>query len=151
MIELIREEARLGFPNLTGARVGGTIRVRQAALSDVMRRVPQIPAGLALELRDRNEIAVRYGVFQTSVTIVEDVDLDSSAPRVRLALSSGLVAFGLRAVLRGPALRIDGRYLTIDLAALDATGSMRRYWPLLRRARLRTTPGQMHIEFAAAV
>jgi len=151
VIEVIREEARSGFPHLAGARVAGTVRVTQAALNDALRRVRQVPPGLAIEVRGGNEIGIRYGVFQTAMVIVEDVALDGGAPQVRLALSSGLVAFGLRAILRGPALRVDGRYLTVDLGALDHIAGMRRYWPLLRRARLRTTPGQVHIEFEAAV
>ena len=151
MIELIQQEIGSGFPHLTGAQVAGTIRVTETALNEALRRLRQVPAGLALEIRGGNEVALRYGVLQTTAVIVEEVELKAGAPRVRLAITSGLVALGLRAVLRGPALRMDGRYLSVELAALDSTAGLRRYWSLLRRARLRTTPGQVHIEFEAAV
>jgi len=151
VIELIREETRAGFPHLAGARVAGTVRVKQAALNDALRRVRQVPPGLAIEVRGGNEVAVRYGLLQATAVIVEDVELLDGAPRLRLALSSTLVALGLRAVLRGPALYIDGRNLTIDMSRLDLTADERQYLLLLHRVRLGTTPGQVHIEFEAAV
>jgi hypothetical protein len=151
VIELIEEEAGSGFPRLAGARVSGTLRITQAALNDKIRHLRQVPPGVALDVRAGNEVAVRYGLLQATAVVDEAVELSGGPPRIRLVLASGLVAVGLRVVLRGPAMFVDGRRLTIDLAALDPAGKHRHYWPLLRRVRLRTTPGQVHVEFEAAV
>ena len=45
----------------------------------------------------------------------------------------------------------NGRRVTIDLGAVPALEEYRRYWPYLRAARVRTTPGQLQLDFDLAV
>ena len=151
MIDVLEQEASSGFPHLAGARVSGTVRVKQDLLNDWLRRVRQLPAGVQVDVGVGNHVAVRYGMIQVTGIIDENVDMSGGAPRIRLELASALVALGLRAVLRGPLMVIDGRHLIVDLAALEAIGQQRRYWSLLRRVRLRTTPGQVQVDVEAAV
>ena len=150
MIQLIQEEVAAGFPHIAGGRVAGTLRVTQAPLNGALRRLRNLPPGLTLDVHDDNRIVIRYGVVQATMVIVEDVQLGDGGPRLQLMLTSVLVALALRAVVRTPAIFISGRAITVDLAALDRTGRLQPYWALLRRARLRTTPGHIHIEFEAA-
>jgi hypothetical protein len=151
VIQLIKEEVAAGFPHLSGARVTGTLRVTQAALDGELRRLRNLPLGLTLDVHGDNRIVAHYGVLRATAVIAEDVPLGDRGPRLQLVLTSALVALALRAVVRTPAIAIHGRAIAVDIAALDRGRAQQPYWALLRRARLRTTPGQIHIEFEAAV
>jgi hypothetical protein len=151
VIDVLEQEASSGFPHLAGARVSGTVRLRQDVLNAGLQRVREVPAGLGLDVSGGNRIAVHYGLVRVTGVIDENVDVSGGVPRVRIELASALVALGLRAVLRGPLMVIEGRNLIVDLAALDAVAQQRRYWALLRKVRLRTMPGLVLVDLEAAV
>lgn len=151
MIERLRQEVDAGFPSLAGARVSGSIPVSQAVVNDWLRRLPQVPSGLILDFQSANRIVARYGVVQATAVLDDVVQLGQGAPRVGLELASTVLAWVIGQTLRVPGVRISGRRVTIDLGALPGQQADGRYWSYVRAARLRTTPGQIHVEFDLAV
>ena len=151
MIDLLRTEAAAGFRRLAGTRLTGTVPLAQAVLNTMLRQVRQVPPGFLVEVQAANRIVARYGVVRATAIIDEEVRLESGAPQIRLELASGVIAWTLSRSLRLAALRFDGRRVIVDLGALPGIGHYRPYFAHLQRVTLRTTPGQVHVDFDVAV
>jgi hypothetical protein len=150
-LTVLREEAKAGFPRLIGTFLAGTLPLSQVLINDVLRRLPQAPPGLALDVLPANRVVARYGFVRATVVLEEHVRVGDGPPQITVRLASAVVAWTLGWLLRVPAVRMAGRRVTIDLGALDGMAAYRPYWSLLRRVELRTTPGQVHVDFELAV
>ncbi len=149
--DLLQREARSGFPRLVGTRLTGTLPLKEAVLNDAIRRSAQVPPGLTVEILDSNRLVARYGIVRATAVLEEEVRLGPGAPQITFELASAMVAWALKQALRTPAIRIEGRRVTIDVGALDGIDATHPYWSHLQRARLRTTPGHVHIDFEVGV
>jgi hypothetical protein len=148
---LLKREAASGFPRLVGTRLTGTLPLAEAVLNDAIRRSPRVPPGMRVEILDGNRLMARYGIVSAAAVLDEEVRVGRGAPQISFELASVMVAWALKQAVRLPALRIEGRRVTLDIGALDGVDSMHPLWSCLLRVRLRTTPGQVHIDFEAGV
>lgn len=151
MLEALRHEATTGWRHLVGAHLTGTVPVSQDLLNEALTHLPGAPAGLTLDVQPANHVIVRYGPVRATIVLDETVAVNDGPPQLTGELRSSVVAFTLRQTLRLPAVRIDGRRITIDVAAIEGADAYRPYWSRLQSTRLRTTPGQLHVEFEWAV
>jgi hypothetical protein len=149
--DLLQREARLGFPRLSGTRLTGTLPLKESVINDAIRRSPQLPPGLALEILDENRLVARYGIVRATAVLDDEMSVGPSAPQLSFELASVMVAWALKQALRLPAIRIEGRRVTVDVGALDGVDARHPYWSHLRQVRLRTTPGQVHVDFEVGV
>ena len=149
--DLLRREAESGFPRLAGARLTGTLPVREVVLNDAIRRWPGMPPGLTVEILGSNRLVARYGIVTAAAVLDDEVRVGRGAPQITFELASVMVAWALKQALRTPALRFEGRRVTIDVGAFDGVDPTHPLWSCLRRVRLRTTPGQLHVEVEAGV
>jgi hypothetical protein len=151
LVDLLKREAESGFARLVGTRLTGTLPLTAAVLNDAIRRSPRIPPGLTVEILDSNRLVARYGVVSAAAVLDDDVRVGGGAPQIAFELNSVMVAWALKQAVRLPALRIEGRRVTVDVGALDGVDPTHPLWSYLLRARLRTTPGHVHIDFEAGV
>ena len=151
IIDLLKREAESGFARLVGTRLTGTLPLREAVLNDAIRRSPRIPPGLAVEILDSNRLVARYGIVSAAAVLDDEVRVGQGAPQISFELASVMVAWALKQAVRLPALRFEGRRVIIDVGAIDGVDSTHPLWSCLLRARLRTTPGLVHIDFEAGV
>ena len=149
--DLLQREAAAGFPRLVGTRLAGTLPVTEAVLNDLIRRSPRLPPGLAVEVLDANRLVARYGIISATAVLDEEVRVGRRAPQVTFELASAMVAWAVKQAVRLPAIRFEGRRVTIDLGALDGVDATHPFWSHLQRGRLRTTPGLLHIDFEVGV
>ena len=149
--DLLKREAESGFARVAGTRLTGTLPLTEAVLNDAIRRSPRIPPGLTVEILDSNRLVARYGIVSAAAVLEDEVRVGGGAPQVTFELSSVMVAWALKQAVRLPALRIEGRRVTFDIGALDGVDATHPFWSHLLRARLRTTPGYVHIDFEAGV
>ena len=149
--DLLKREAASGFPRLAGTRLTGTLPLTAAVLNDVIRRSPRLPPGLTVEILDANRIVARYGIVSAAAVLDDEVRVGRGAPQVTFELGSVMVAWALKQAVRLPALKFEGRRVTIDVAALDGVDATHPLWSCLLRVRLRTTAGCVHIDFEAGV
>ena len=104
-----------------------------------------------MEILDSNRLVARYGIVSAAAVLDADVRVGRGAPQISFELASVMVAWALKQAVRLPALRFDGRRVTIDVGALDGVDSTHPLWSCLLRLRLRTTPGRVHADFEAGV
>jgi hypothetical protein len=150
-VAVLQREAAAGFPHLAGTRLKGSVPFDEGLLNETLRHLPGAPAGLALDVLAANRLAARYGIIHATIMLDEEVRVGQGPPQVSFQLASTLIAWTLRQALRIPAVRIDGRRVTIDLGALPGMDRYRPHWSHLRRLRLRTRPGYVHIDFEVGV
>jgi hypothetical protein len=151
IVDLLQREASSGFPRLGGTRLTGTLPLRESVINDAIRRSPQMPPGLAVEILDSNRLVARYGFVHATAVLDEQVRVGREAPQISFELASVMVAWALKQALRLPAIRVEGRRVTIDVGALGTVDARHPYWSHLRQVRLRTTPGQVHVDFEVGV
>jgi hypothetical protein len=129
-----------GLPALRGARAHGVVPIRGDVLATLLRHAPAPLRDVRLEVQAHNRLVVRYGVLQATAVLDEALAVGAS-PRLGLDLASSAVAWTLRQVLRLPYVRVEGRRVTVDLAAVPALAACAPLWPHLRDVRLATSPG----------
>jgi hypothetical protein len=137
------------LPQLAGTRLDGTFHVAEATVNELLRLGPAPLSGCLVELAAGNRVVVRYGPFQATAAIAAYEP--GPSPRLRLALGSFVVALGLRAAVRQPYVRVSGREVVIDLAAIPALQPYAAFWPILRRVAVETTPGRARVDVEIVV
>ena len=150
MHPLIAQQLRTGLPGLRGSHLHGAVPLSQAVVAALLRDAPSPLRDVRIDIQAGNRLVVRYGIVQATATL--DASLTTgAAPRLGMELASSVVAWTLRQVLRLPYLRVEGRRVTVDLAAIPALADYRALWPHLREARVATTPGMLVVGFDVRV
>jgi len=150
-VALLQREAAAGFPHLAGTRLKGTLPVKEGLLNEALRHLPGAPSGLAIDVLAGNRLVARYGIVRATAVLDEEVRVGHGPPQVSFQLASTLIAWTLSQTLRMPAVRFEGRRVTIDLGTLHGMDRYRPYWPHLQHVQLRTTPGHVHVDFEVGV
>lgn len=145
-----QRELATGLSRYGGTEVDGRLAIGEEALNDALAHSGKLPAGVRLELGADNRLALRYGVLHASATLAAAVDLGASI-RIRLQVSSAMIAWSIRQALHVPHVTIDGREITIDVGAMDPVTHWRAAWRHLRSATLATEPGRLVLQFRFAI
>jgi hypothetical protein len=128
-------EAKLGFPNLKGARLTGTVPIPESVLNELLS--PVASGNLTLRLEEGDRIAGRYGGIP--IPSARIVGVDSS---LTIALRFSLWATPALWVARRrniPYVRFAGNEIHIAVGAIPSIAAYRYIWKYLN-IRLSTQP-----------
>jgi hypothetical protein len=134
--------------DLAGTAIEGTMVVDTTAVREVLRG--NGPAGLDVQFEPDNRVLVRYGMFHAHATLPAAVEV-GRAPQLTVTLASFLVAWGLRATLHQPYLRVHGRQVTVRLAELPTLAPWRDFLPFVRRAELSSDARTLRVHFSVGI
>ena len=132
-----------------GTHLRASVTGAEATVNELLRMSPAPLSGAVAELAPGNRIVVRYGVLHATARI--EAFQPGPAPRLRLSLASLVVAVAVRAAVRQPSVRVSGREVTVDLAAVPALVPYAAIWPHLRRLDIATSAGRVTIDVEIAV
>ena len=140
----------MNLAQLNGSRIEGTIQISEAALNDVLGRSRAGQTRVAISVLPENMLLVTYGIFRERVELPRTIaPVDS--PTVTVQLASWSVAVGLGVFVRQPYIRVQGRRVTIDLAAIPALERWRGVWKHVDVMTFRTAAGILRVGFAITV
>jgi hypothetical protein len=139
---------RLG--QLTGTRADGTIQISEAALNEVVGFASPGHTGATIQLMNDNRLEVRYGIVHARAQLPLALDT-GPAPRLTVTLASTVVAWTLRALLPSTFVEVQGRRVTVHLAAVPALAPYRALWPHVTSVRLATAPGLLRVGVGIAI
>jgi hypothetical protein len=135
---------------LNGSNIEGTIQISEAALNDVLSRSRANRTRVEISMLPENVLLVTYGIFRERVALPRAVALADS-PTVTVELASWTIATGLGVFVKQPYIRVRGRRITIDLAAIPALQRWSELWKHVRTMTFRTAPGALRVGFAMTV
>lgn len=136
--------------HLEGTTAAGTIRLAESAINEWLGRTRPGASAPSIDFRPDNQALIRYGVFQARVTLPPALDVGPQ-PRLTVTLASTMVAWGLKAMLTQSFISVDGRRVTIDLAAVPALQPYREWFPCFTAVHLSTTDSTVAVVFTFQV
>lgn len=130
--------------------MAGTIPLTQGLVNDLLRNGSGPTRDVTLEIHAANKIVVQYGAFHVEAVLADAVELGAS-PILGLTLASTVVAWSVKRMLHVPGLAVEGKRITVDLAAVEALGDYRELWPHIKSVKLATEPGVLTVLFEVLI
>jgi hypothetical protein len=134
---------------LQGTTAGGTFRVAESAVNDLLSRTRQATAP-TIHFEPGNHALIRYGIFHARVRLPAAMEVGVH-PRLTVTLASTVVAWGLKAVLTHPYVSVNGRHVTLDLSAIPALRSWQDWLRCFTSIAFSTTEAALAVAFTFQV
>ncbi|MFN2447645.1 MAG: hypothetical protein ABR606_18925 [Vicinamibacterales bacterium] len=146
----LEREAATGWRRLSGTHIAGAVHIDQTIANETLQAHRPEARDVRLEFEDANTIIVRYRRLRFRAWLDEEMDLAGS-PRVRVRLASMLLGWTLTRALTLPYVRVQGRWVIVDVGALPATDEYRAMWQHVRSVRFTTSPGKLVVHFTVQI
>ncbi len=148
--EVVRAELQGECRRVRDGRVLAVFPIRQDVLDELLPLTPGVPDGLSLRIEADRSLEVRYGPLHARLRLHPTAVL-SPAPVVSFEVASQLVAWGLRRVRWPAGIRIDGRHLHVDLAAMPALAALAPVWPHVEQLAFDSESGRLDVQVALVI
>ena len=139
-----------GGAGLRGTAGEGVVRIAEPDLNDMLASAAGSAAGLKVEIQNGNRVLARLGALHATVFLPPDTDL-SRSPSLTFELGSIAVAWALKRMLKQAFVRIQGRQVAVDLAAVPALAPYRELLQYIRRVDMTTAAGVLTVRFHVAI
>lgn len=139
----------ISIEQLRGTTLEGQLQLEERSINELLHAIAP-RRQLTLQVSDNNRILVQVGSFHANATIARQVSL-SPTPRLQLRLDSLLIATALRAIAPQPLVRVRGREVEIDLAAVPGIEDALGWLSHLTRLDIVTRSSTLRLHFLWAI
>ena len=101
---------------LVGSHAEGSLQIGQQSINHLLTLESKKTAP-SVELLAHNQVVMRYGLMRARAELLPAATQRASPPNITLRLASTVVAMAMKTFVRQPFVHINGRDLTIVLAA----------------------------------